>query len=276
VRLRLGWTPWLIPIEPPAPPACPEGWQTGPPDFVGVGAQKSGTSWWYSLVQAHPEVHRSQARKELHYFGRYWERPFTDADVAGYHALFPRPPGTITGEWTPNYLVNFWTLPLLHRAAPRAKILVLLRDPVDRYVSGLAHSLGRGLAPHHWLVATAAMVCGLYFEQLMRILNYFPRERVLVLQYERCLEDTLGELERTYRFLEIDPEFTPAKLDELVNSTKVEKPKLPQEVERALEMTYRDDVVRLAEAFPEIDLRLWPRFAHASAGTEARLTKVGV
>ena len=56
---------------PPAPPAIPEGWQVGPPHFVGVGAQKAGTSWWNRLIEAHPDVVNAGGQpKELHFFDR--------------------------------------------------------------------------------------------------------------------------------------------------------------------------------------------------------------
>src|SRR5690606_28385229 len=60
----------------PAPP--PPNWTVGPPDFVGIGAQRSGTTWWYDLVSSHPRVVHRGDLKELHYFHRYSQRPFTD------------------------------------------------------------------------------------------------------------------------------------------------------------------------------------------------------
>src|ERR1700722_14580356 len=55
---------------PPAPPQAPPGWTTGPPDFVGVGFQRCGTTRWYNLVAAHPQIARPVAMKELHFFDR--------------------------------------------------------------------------------------------------------------------------------------------------------------------------------------------------------------
>ncbi|MBA3795881.1 MAG: hypothetical protein H0X20_01485, partial [Chloroflexi bacterium] len=54
----------------PAPP--PPGFVIGPPDFVGVGAQKAGTTWWFRLIEAHPGVYQSpDQRPELHFFDRF-------------------------------------------------------------------------------------------------------------------------------------------------------------------------------------------------------------
>src|SRR5687768_10249367 len=63
------------------PPATPHGWVTAPPDFVGVGSQRCGTSWWCANLFAHPDVSRAPgALKETHYFDRFQDRAFTDAD----------------------------------------------------------------------------------------------------------------------------------------------------------------------------------------------------
>jgi hypothetical protein len=254
---------WLVPAPPRGVPPCPPGWRTGPPDFVGVGAQKAGTSWWDALVHAHPDVHHAPSLpKELHFFGDYWRRPFTDADVARYHAMFPRPTGGRAGEWTPRYLSDFWVLPLLRRAAPEARLLVMLRDPVERYVSGLTFNLTHG-APPHPLVPHESMARGLYHQQLGAALEHYDRDRVLVLQYERCRRDPAAELDRTYRFLGLDASFVPPSLTERVNATTADKPAVPEDAIRALVTAYRADVARLARDFPEVDVTLWPRLADA-------------
>ena len=47
-----------------------------------------------------------------------------DEEVTGYHRWFPRAPGTMTGEWTPDYLTFPWVPPLLQRAAPDARLVI--------------------------------------------------------------------------------------------------------------------------------------------------------
>ena len=125
-------------------PACPEGWIVAPPDFVGIGAQRSGTSWWYAGIEAQPQVVRvPKRRKELHYFNRFWEGVVPPDMASQYESMFPRPPGSLAGEWTPRYLYDYWSIPLLREAAPETRLLVLLRDPVARYRSGLAFAVNR-------------------------------------------------------------------------------------------------------------------------------------
>ena len=145
---------------------------TGPPDFIGVGTQRSGTTWMQRLLRDHPRIHlpRDQ-RKEQHFFDWFGKTEMTDADVARYHEQFPRPPGDIAGDWTPRYMRDIWTPRLIPRAAPDAKILVIFRDPVERYRSGVLHTLARRGGRAATYLATDAVERGRYALQLKRRLR---------------------------------------------------------------------------------------------------------
>ena len=70
----------------PAHPECPPGWSVGPPDFVIFGAQKSGTTWWFRLIEQHPGVVQPKnQRPELHFFDRLWAEPLTEEHIERYH-----------------------------------------------------------------------------------------------------------------------------------------------------------------------------------------------
>ena len=259
------------------PPARPRGWIVGPPEFIGIGAQRSGTTWWYGLICDHPEVHPAYG-KELHFFDRYRDREFTTADSNAYHAKFPRPSGSITGEWTPRYMHDFWAPPLLRAAAPEARLIVLLRDPWKRFRSGVTHETAvlsrrvtRAKAAYvQQLMLNDALSRSLYADQLERLLDHFERSKVLVLQYERCLQDPVAELERTYAFLGLDPSHRPSRIDRTVGRVYGEG-ELPAHFRRAAARSIARDAARLPTYAPEIDLDLWPdatrspRFARESA-----------
>jgi Sulfotransferase family len=263
---RSGPTPrWAQPIE---VPPCPDGWRTGPPDFVGIGAQRSGTSWWYRGIEAHPRVVRVKGqRKELHYFNRFWNGEVPPRFADRYHSLFPRPPGSITGEWTPRYMHDHWSVPLLSEAAPDARVLVILRDPVERYRSGaarmvrLAEELER---PLRLIEISDALWRSFYYEQLSRVFELFGRDQVLVLQFERCLSDPEGEMRATCRFLGLEPLETPPRQLTRERPPR-EKPVLPERMREELVRRLADDVGRLARLCPEIDLSLWPNFSHLAS-----------
>jgi hypothetical protein len=255
-RIRGGaWPPYL----PASVPVAPVGWVAGPPDFVGVGAQKAGTTWWYALVASHPGVHTPPGRrKELHYFDRFWDEPFSAHDARRYHSFFPRPVGGKAGEWTPRYMVDFWTPALLREAAPAAKILVMLRDPFERFCSGVTHELAHR-APHHAIVPELGVEKSSYGRQLGSVLAHFDREALLVQQYEQCVADPRGELTRTLEHIGLDG-FEPAaaRLERGPEITQGPRYEPGPEVRDAFVATLGDDLVRLLADFPEIDRSLWP------------------
>lgn len=233
------------------PPRCPRGWQPGPPDFVGVGAQKAGTSWWYQLLARHPQVTTRGHPKELHHLVRV--DPFGPAEAARYAQWFPRPPGKRTGEWSTGYLADPRVPERLARAAPEARILVLLRDPLERYRSGVTMERGRFAD-----VEADALRRTRYGEQLARLYDHFPRDRVLVLQYERCAADPTGELARTYRFLGLDDTFRPRLLRRGVNVTPGPKVDVSETDRARIAAALAEDLALLTSLVPDLDRSLWP------------------
>jgi len=265
LHARGDYAPWEAGFD-FTPPAPGPGEVVGPPDFVGVGFQKAGTSWWYELVVDHPGVYdRPDLPKERHYLTRFCVEPFGPAEIRRYHGWFPRTAGTITGEWTPDYLAYPWVAPILAEAAPDAKLLVLVRDPVDRFRSGLTfrHAMG---APATSATVADAVRQGFAARWLKRLYEYFPPSQVLVQQYERCRADPATELARTYAFLGLGP-FVPDGLRREVNVSTGSKVDLDPAAVRRLVELYRDDVAELVDLVPGLDVELWPRFATDGAVT---------
>jgi hypothetical protein len=267
--------PWDAPLQ---VPECPEGWTTGPPDYVGIGAQRCGTSWWYDSIRRYRGIQRSPLGKEVHYFDRFWRGDEPDDIAAEYASLFPRRPGTIVGEWTPRYLADPMTIRLLRKAAPNARLLVMFRDPVDRYRSAvarlqrLAEERGERVSLSQ---ATEAVWRGFYFQQLRHVLDLFPREQVLVLQFERCASDPVKEMERTCQFLGLQPPDEPSERLLLHKEAGISKPELADSVAEELAERYREDSRRLAELCPEIDLSLWPSVSAPSRRRRPSVAPVG-
>ena len=245
-------------------PSVPAGWHTAPPDFVGVGATGTSTAWWHAQIERHPDVKRlSGVPGELHWFDRFWGEPFAAADAARYAEWFPRPEGGAAGEWTPTYLADFWVPEMLAVAAPDARILVLLRDPVERYAAARARAALPGA--HRWddRDALGTFQRGLYAEPLRRLLSAFPPDHVLVLQEEACRAGTEAELARTLAFVglsaaELAPAIAPPVAASGVGA-------LADSVRRALVDAYAPDLAELAALVPDLDLGLWPAASGASA-----------
>jgi hypothetical protein len=227
---------------------------------VGVGTARSGTGWWDSLINQHPKVFRNVgAPGDMHFFDGLWAGGLRAGDVERYHGLFARPAGTLRGEWTPSYMLDAWTPALLRQAAPAARLLVLLRDPVERFRSGIT------LAENHATVgstvraaANAAFSRGLYADQLLRLWRAYPREQVLVLQYERCVADALAQLSRTFAFLGLGPHIPPGlDLALRVNQSRGPKVELSPWQTDVLVRRYAPENERLAKLLPDLDLALW-------------------
>ena len=248
--------------RPPAAPLCPPGMQIGPPDFIGLGVPKCGTSWWFSLILAHPDV-QGPVRKELIFFNRtffrqYKEHGVSDEDLRVYWDWFPKPANAVTGEWTPSYL--FWYLlpDILQRVTPDAKFLVMLRDPIERYHSDISRRMAKKNLNG---VRYRGLVRGFYSAEMEPWEDVYDRSRLLMLQYEACVADPATHLASTYRFLGLDDTYRPSKLLAKVNETEAKRELNPR-LQGLMSELYEPDVVRLAARYPEIDLRLWPHFAH--------------
>ena len=243
-------------VELPRAPDVPAGARTGPPDYVGIGIQKAGTTWWNRLLSEHPQ--NESKFKEIRFFQVGWNGDFGDPQIEQYQSYFPRSPGSISGEWTPNYMMQAWTIERLSRAAPDATLLVLLRDPLARLRSGLRHYAFRFPGPLEMEHVCQNIDAGLYAQQLDTVTRYFPREQVFLLQYERCLSKPASELARTYDRLGVDPEFRPAQITEPVNQGQGTPVALSRDFESEISDLYRADGARLAHDWPELDLDLWP------------------
>ncbi|HEV8421009.1 MAG TPA: sulfotransferase [Actinomycetota bacterium] len=232
--------------------------QPGPPDFVGIGTQRGGTTWWLKLLRAHPEIEPT-SWKELHFFDAMTDLP---GDL--YGRIFRAAKGHLTGEFTPEYMFYPWVPARLHEAVPRTKLLVILRDPLARYCSGIAFDRQRG-TPEDAESRRSHFERGLYAVQLERVFAEFPRQQVLVLQYERCVRSPLEEYRRTLQFLGVgDLSFRPQAVEQRVNTTAAPV-ELDEPTRRELDEAYRQDAERLAELLPELDLTLWPSVAPATS-----------
>jgi hypothetical protein len=232
--------------------------QTSPPDFVGIGAQRCGTSWWHSLIEQHPQVTALGLRaKELHFFDNLWRVPVITDDVTRYATHFRRRPGHLAGEWTPRYMFDPWAVPALYKLAPSVKLIVMLRDPIARLESGLRHELqvAGDLSPD---VVTAACTRGMYAQQLTPMLSYVPRDQLLVLQFEQCVADADRQLGRTFDFLGISADAVKVSAGRRNASAVVSS--LPAALADSVRLTYRLDAEQLKALFPDdIDLDLWTR-----------------
>src|SRR3954468_80033 len=104
------------------------------PAWLGIGAQRSGTTWFTDLLTQHPQVGLgTNGKKEQHLLHKVADGVLPADD---YLSLVPRD-GVRRGEWTPQYLRHASVPAAAARLVPAAPVLVLLRDPVDRFRSAM-------------------------------------------------------------------------------------------------------------------------------------------
>lgn len=215
------------------------------PDFLIIGAQKSGTSSLYRYLAQHPQVRASEP-KEVHYFDGGTPAG-DDAYARGeiwYRSHFPRraelAPGQKVFEATPIYLLHPLAAERIAATVPEARLIAVLRNPVDRALSHYFHNVRQNdlrrnredLPPRAAMAAEEARLAdvlargdykdelyraftykarGRYLEQLERYWAHFPRERLLVLRAEDLFADPAGTVKRVLDFLGLDP--APAAID---------------------------------------------------------------
>ncbi|MFI0419892.1 sulfotransferase family protein [Spongiactinospora sp. 9N601] len=203
------------------------------PDFLIAGAPKAGTTALHSALARHPSLHMS-AVKEPKYFLTDGPPPSRGGpgDVRTYRehvwrrqdylALFEgAPPGALTGESTPFYLYDREAQRRIHAAIPHARLIVVLRDPVERAHSNWTHLWSAGLEPLGDVVRACArepqriaagwapfwhyVSLGKYGEQLRDLYTLFPREQVHVFRYRDLVDTPAATLDRICAFLGVEP-----------------------------------------------------------------------
>lgn len=189
------------------------------PDFVIIGAMKAGTSSLYHHLRTHPEIFMP-AQKELNFFNRDWhlghrwyEAHFEEAD-----------PVQMVGEASPNYTkAHFWpeTAERLASLAPEARLIYLLREPVERMRSNYLHQLAAGkenrpieraLREEEDLRTQDYIHTSRYGFQLERYMDHFDRRQILVASSDRLLHHTRDTVRDVFRFLGVDEDWIPPNI----------------------------------------------------------------
>jgi hypothetical protein len=201
------------------------------PNFLIVGAAKAGTTSLHAYLRQHPEVFMS-AFKEPHYFSSFESAPEFDSympvirDSYTYQTLFAGSEGyKAVGEASPSYLCDSNAARRIRSALPTAKIIISLRDPVERAFSHYLMEYRQGRETRSFPEALRAdemrsekgwgksfmyVELGLYAEQIQRYLEVFGRGRVLVVLFEDLIHETAAVMKEIAQFLEVDPERFPS------------------------------------------------------------------
>jgi hypothetical protein len=199
------------------------------PDFFVAGAPKAGTTALHSALARHPALYMSPVKEPKFFLTdgpppvqggpgdarTYREHIWRRAD---YETLFDEAPaGTLRGESTPFYLYSRAAQQRIRALIPSARLIVVLRDPVERAHSNWTHMWSAGLDPVADFVQACAaedrriaagwaefwhyIQLGLYGRQLEHLYYVFPRDHVLVFRYRSMITDPARLLDKVCGFL---------------------------------------------------------------------------
>lgn len=262
------------------------------PNFIGIGAPRTGSTWLARNIMLHPEIYVPWA-KELHFFDRDFEK-----GLDFYEAQFdPEKNIKAIGEITPAYIYKPNVPERIYQTLPEVKLICCLRDPVERAYS--AYWRGRTDTDNSDSPSFESKLktipdlvdAGLYYTHLQKYYSLFPAENIFLFLFEEIEDDSLALLYRIFSFLDVDPNFEPSLATDKINSAAsqgsvsrfrplwqiyralnrfgiygmnktIEKvnrsaiPPMSPETESELRSLYRDEVLGLQE-LTGLDLRKW-------------------
>ncbi len=199
------------------------------PNLFIVGAQRAGTTSLYKYLLEAKGVYMS-SKKEPHYFSpnarKNSKKPESpDLEREKYLQLFQDVADeTVVGEASPSYLWDPDSPKLIHETVPDAKIIISLRDPVQRAYS-LYFLLRKPNTPTQrretlpffdalqkdynrtekgWGVSRLYVELGMYSDQVKRYLDLFPADQVKVIIFEEMKKDTSGTMRDVFDFLKLE------------------------------------------------------------------------
>lgn len=216
------------------------------PGFIVVGGQRCGTTSLFKNIAEHPQVFRPVVEKGLDWFTLHYDRP-----LSWYRSNFPlervarvrsgRAGPPVAFEACTYYLFHPFAMQRLQHRFPGVKLVVMLRDPVERAFSAYKHEYARGFETNSDFGEALALeeerlageiqrmqadltyeshahrhhaykLRGQYAEQLQRVFDLFPREQVHVMESEAYFAEPEQEYGALLKFLELEP-FTPQRFD---------------------------------------------------------------
>jgi hypothetical protein len=222
------------------------------PDFIIIGAQKSGTTSMFRFICQHPQIVPS-AIKEVHFFDGGADPSVNNFEkgMPWYSTYFPSRKSINadqkTFEATPSYMFNPLAPKRIYDLIPQVKLIALLRNPTERAISHYFHEQRKRREPLSILEAMEAEETrlkssieekdyksdvfihfsyksrGLYKDQLGRYINHFPLEQILILPSKDFFANPDAILARVFEFIEVDKNFKVQDLaPRMVANNKVE------------------------------------------------------
>jgi hypothetical protein len=188
-------------------------------DFMIIGVQKGGTTAAMENLEKHPEIHIPD--EEIHYYENDW----TKDTLEMYKKKFDYSK-KLVGEKDPNIIFMPHIYPLIQQINPYVKMILFLRNPIDRAYSawymfhtkyftskndlkGFQNEMEIELSeridePINYRISNAHYLQrGLYYKQIKELLRFFPRENIYICLSEKVINEMDTEYKKIYDFLDI-------------------------------------------------------------------------
>lgn len=237
-------------------------------DFLGIGAQKAGTTWIYHWLSRHPDL-AFPLGKEVH----FWNRPSL-RDLSWYWEHMRQSPQRVAlhrqarcGEITPAYaLLTATRIRLIHSLFPKLRLFFIIRHPVERAWSAALMALKRAEleveeASDQWFIdhfhSAGSLGRSNYLRTIETWLSVFPPEQFRVLYHDQLLDEPREVLRTLSEHLDVDPSFY-ARFSDSEMTERVAPPtsatrhqlKPRPELQRYLTELYSPGIDALAEQIP--------------------------
>ena len=201
------------------------------PNFIIIGAGKSGTSALDYFLGQHPEIFMSK-KKEPNFFSLQGVDPdsyeFPEARAYHFQSVYEKSPyldlfkdargDQATGENSNLYMVEERTAKRIRETLPDVRIIAMIRQPADRLFSRYQHMLREDKVPAEgfdrifdrsslWWRRADLIIEGFYAKNLRRFFDLFPKEQIRVYLYDDFLKDTDGVLKDIFEFIGVSCDF---------------------------------------------------------------------
>jgi len=252
------------------------------PDFLGIGAQKSGTTWLFENLRKHPKLYLPKT-KEIHFFDwhfykslNWYCKHFKDTDMSQFK-----------GEITPCYsILSEEKIKFIHEMNPELKIILLLRNPIERAWSHAVMNLvkrtkreinfdiidlfsiiklaKRTKKKEIHLIENKEFIAhfnhprsierGNYLKIISKWKKYFPSDQIFIGDYNQLKSSPKKLLNEVFNFLEINQitDWNEYPLKSKINETEIKNNKAPDELHEYLIKLYSNDLKELKKEIPTI------------------------
>ena len=198
------------------------------PEFLVIGGAKCGTTSLFSYILQHPKV-VAPTLKEVHFF-----EYISKTNESWYRMHFPiKKNGIVTGEATPGYLVHPFVPERVHKIIPNVKLIIILRNPVDRAYSAFNYMMNLGTQirtdfenvineeisrmkliegnpefeisdrNYDYTLTYSYLRHGIYVNYIKNWFRYFPKEQFFMLHSKELSDNTNSVMQKIFGFLQL-------------------------------------------------------------------------